>query len=459
MNTALPVVNDEVDLLARLLPLAGLQIAELGCGNARTLRTLLQRHPTAQATGFEVDERQHAKNLAAPQGGLHFAVAGAQAIPLPDASVDLVLMLKSLHHVPLPLLAQALAEVARVLRPGGHLYVSEPVYAGPLNDVVRLFNDEGTVRAAAQAALDTALATGPWRQLAEQHFASEVHFQDFADFDLRMMRPTFADHHIDDTKRAAVQRALAPHLGAGGAHFTRPMHVRLLQRQAPIQAPAPAPAVAVAVAVAVAEKTFTNPASTWNQRFANAEGYLFGTEPNAWLREQAAVWQPGQRVLCVADGEGRNSVWLAQRGVVVDAFDIADLGVAKARQLAAERGVQVNFAVADCDSFVWPEATFDGVAAIFVQFADPAMRRRLFAQMRRCLKPGGTLVLQGYSSRQLAYKTGGPGQLSHLYTAALLREELAGMQMVTLREYDAEVDEGRGHRGMSALIGLVACQP
>jgi SAM-dependent methyltransferase len=453
VNTPLPLINDELDLLSRLLPLDGLRIVELGCGGAHILRALVQRYPTARATGFEVDERQHAKNLSAPLQGLSFEVAGAQAIPLPDASVDLVLMLKSLHHVPLPLLSQALAEVARVLRPGGHLYVSEPVYAGPLNDVVRLFNDEGTVRAAAQAALDAALASAPesspWRQVAEERFVSEVHFRDLADFEQRMMRPTFADHQIDEDKLAAVASALRPHLGAGGAHFTRPMHVRLLQRQAAVELPAP-PA---------ADKPFSNPAATWNQRFASAQGYLFGTEPNAWVREHGVRWQAGQRVLCVADGEGRNSVWLAQRGVVVDAFDIAEQGVAKARRLAAERGVQVNFSVADCDSHPWPEAAYDGVAAIFVQFADPALRRRLFAHIRRCLKPGGTLLLQGYTSRQLAYKTGGPGQLSHLYTEALLREELAGMDFVTLREYDAEVDEGRGHSGLSALIGLVARQP
>ena len=118
---------------------------------------------------------------------------------------------------------------------------------------------------------------------------------------------------------------------------------------------------------------FADPAGTWNRRFAEA-GFLFGTEPNGWLREHAGVWQPGQRVLCVADGEGRNSVWLAGRGLVVDAFDIAELGVAKARRLAAEQGVSVNFSVADCDAFAWPEAAYDGVAAIFVQFADPALR-------------------------------------------------------------------------------------
>jgi SAM-dependent methyltransferase len=202
---------------------------------------------------------------------------------------------------------------------------------------------------------------------------------------------------------------------------------------------------------------FDDPAGTWNRRFA-ADGFLFGTEPNAWLREHAGVWQPGQRVLSVADGEGRNSVWLARCGLLVDAFDIAEVGVEKARRLAAEQGVSVNFSVADCDGFAWPEAAYDGVAAIFVQFADPALRTRLFAHIRRSLKPGGTLVLQGYTPRQLEYRTGGPPFESHLYTPALLREAFAGMEIVQLREYEAELAEGSGHHGCSALIGLVARQ-
>jgi SAM-dependent methyltransferase len=235
MTTAvddLPLIEDELDLLAELVPLAGLRILELGCGAAALARALLRRHPDSHVTGLEVDARQHAKNLAAPQPGLDFVAGAAQAIPFADASVDLVLMLKSLHHVPQDVLAQALAEAARVLRPDGQLYVSEPVYQGAFNDVIRLFNDEGQVRAAAQDALDAALRNGSWAQTAERRFEMPVRFSSFADFEQRMMRPTFADHTLDAATLAAVDKAFAPHLTADGARFRRPMHVRLLRRAA-----------------------------------------------------------------------------------------------------------------------------------------------------------------------------------------------------------------------------------
>ncbi len=203
---------------------------------------------------------------------------------------------------------------------------------------------------------------------------------------------------------------------------------------------------------------FADAAATWNQRFAT-DDYIFGTEPNAWLREHAGVWQPGQRVLCVADGEGRNSVWLARQGLQVDAFDVAELGLAKARRLAEAQGVQVNYSLADCDSFDYGQQRYDGVVAIFVQFADPAMRERQFANIRNCLKPGGYLVLQGYTPKQLEYNTGGPGIASHLYTEAMLRSSFADFDIVTLRDYEAELNEGGRHKGMSALMGLVARKP
>ncbi|MDP2066969.1 MAG: class I SAM-dependent methyltransferase [Burkholderiaceae bacterium] len=200
---------------------------------------------------------------------------------------------------------------------------------------------------------------------------------------------------------------------------------------------------------------FSDPADTWNRRFGG-DRYLFGTTPNHWLEAHADIWRPGDRVLCVADGEGRNSVWLAKQGLVVDAFDIAEVGVEKARRLAAAHKVVVNFTVADCDAYPWPSTTLDGVVAIFVQFADPAMRARLFHRMVQCLKPGGTLVLQGYTPKQLDYRTGGPPHASHLYTEAMLREAFTDLEIVTLHEYEADIAEGTGHNGHSALVGLVA---
>ena len=203
------------------------------------------------------------------------------------------------------------------------------------------------------------------------------------------------------------------------------------------------------------DQPFSDPAGTWNRRFSES-GYLFGTEPNDWLRDHADLWHAGQRILCVADGEGRNSVWLAQRALTVDAFDISEVGVRKARDFARITGVRVNFAVADVATLHWPESVYDGVVAIFIQFADPALRARIFHGMVRSLKPGGILLLQGYAPRQLEFRTGGPPIESHLYTPQMLREAFAGMEILELREYEAELAEGAGHRGHSALVGLVA---
>ena len=164
-------------------------------------------------------------------------------------------------------------------------------------------------------------------------------------------------------------------------------------------------------------------------------------------------------MLCVADGEGRNSVWLARRGHRVDAFDIAELGVRKARNLARGAGVEVNFAVADGDALQWPAMLYDAVVAIFIQFADPAMRGRLFERMVHTLKPGGVLVLQGYTPKQLEYKTGGPPFVENLYTEPMLRTAFAALEILDLREYEAELTEGTQHSGRSALIGLVARKP
>ncbi|MBL0089478.1 MAG: class I SAM-dependent methyltransferase [Ideonella sp.] len=203
---------------------------------------------------------------------------------------------------------------------------------------------------------------------------------------------------------------------------------------------------------------FADAAATWNKRF-EGDGFIFGQEPNEYLRAQAGGLPPGGRALCVADGEGRNSVWLARQGWEVDAFDLSEVGVAKARQWALQAKVAVNYHVADGDQWAWPQAHYDLIAAIFVQFADPPMRERLFAHIVRALRPGGLLVLQGYTPKQLDYKTGGPPILSHLYTEPMLREAFAALAIEQLRVYETDLSEGTQHHGRSALVGLVARKP
>jgi SAM-dependent methyltransferase len=196
----------------------------------------------------------------------------------------------------------------------------------------------------------------------------------------------------------------------------------------------------------------------WNERFG-APGYLFGTAPNAFLAGQAARIKPGMDVLAVADGEGRNGVWLARQGARVTAVDFSPVALAKARALAAEAGVALDTIEADLAAWTWPKGAYDAVVAIFIQFADPALRRRLFASMIGALKPGGFLMLQGYRPKQLEYKTGGPPHAENLYTADLLRRELAGLEILHLAEHDSVIAEGTGHKGMSALIDFVGRKP
>ncbi len=201
---------------------------------------------------------------------------------------------------------------------------------------------------------------------------------------------------------------------------------------------------------------FSDPRATWDARFAVDE-YIFGTAPNVFLARQRARLMPGMHALCVADGEGRNSVWLAQQGLTVTAFDIAPLGVAKARRLA--QGLAIDFHVASVEEWAWAPAAYDVVAAIFVQFAPPSVRAQMFDGMLRTLKPGGWLFLQGYTPRQLEYRTGGPPCADHLYTPELLRAAFGAHEIVELREHDDLLHEGKQHSGMSALIDCVVRKP
>jgi SAM-dependent methyltransferase len=226
------LVTDEIDFLRQLVPLAGARLVELGCGKADLARKLLARGMVASVDAFEVDERQHAANLAsAHPSSLRFIRAGAEAVPLSDACCDGVLMLKSLHHVPLDALDRALAEVHRILVPGGWLYVSEPVYAGPFNEIMKLVHDEGTVRAAAYAALERAADAGVLAWQDEIVFDTPLAFRDFDDFVDRMLRVTYSDLLLSDELMVQLRQRFAPHLGADGARFVRQMRVNLMRKQ------------------------------------------------------------------------------------------------------------------------------------------------------------------------------------------------------------------------------------
>ncbi len=196
----------------------------------------------------------------------------------------------------------------------------------------------------------------------------------------------------------------------------------------------------------------------WDERYSGEE-YHFGTAPNAFLSAQRALLKPGMRCLAVADGEGRNGVWLAEQGLQVLSVDSSAVAQEKARKLAAQRGVLLQFELADLLQWDWGENRFDVVVGIFIQFTPPAQREQMFANIKRCLRPGGLLLLQGYTPRQLEYRTGGPSQVENLYTEAMLRAAFGEWEIVQLREHDDIIHEGMGHSGMSALIDLVASKP
>ncbi len=198
----------------------------------------------------------------------------------------------------------------------------------------------------------------------------------------------------------------------------------------------------------------------WSQRYRDAgEDYLFGVAPNRFLEAHRHLFDSGATALSVADGEGRNSVWLAEQGLAVTALEISPVALEKARRLAVGRGVAVDFVQADILTSPWPPAVHDFVVGIFIQFVGPQERGIQFARLKQAVKPGGLILLHGYTPKQLEYKTGGPSAVENLYTEDLLRAAFADFEIVTLDEYEDELTEGRGHRGRSAVIDLVARRP
>ena len=193
----------------------------------------------------------------------------------------------------------------------------------------------------------------------------------------------------------------------------------------------------------------------WDQRYAEA-GFAYGTEPNDFLRDHADQLQ--SPVLCLASGEGRNEVWLAERGLEVHGVDASAVGVEKTRRLADERGVQVHVEVADLATWDLGRERWGSIVAIFAHLPPP-VRSRVHACLLEALVPGGLLLMEAYSVRQLAFGTGGPPNEAMLYTEALLRTELQGFTFERLEAIERDVVEGKYHTGRAAVLQVLARRP
>ena len=198
----------------------------------------------------------------------------------------------------------------------------------------------------------------------------------------------------------------------------------------------------------------------WSERYRQAgDEYLFGIAPCRFLETHRVLFAAGATALSVADGEGRNSVWLAEQGLQVRALEISPVALEKARKLARGRAVEVDFVQCDVVADPWPTDTYDFVVGMFIQFVGPAQRQVQFARMKQATAAGGLLLLHGYTPKQLEYRTGGPSTVENLYTAELLQEAFGDFEILELREYEDTLNEGHGHKGRSAVIDLVARRP
>lgn len=198
-------------------------------------------------------------------------------------------------------------------------------------------------------------------------------------------------------------------------------------------------------------------ASIWNNRY-DAEAYVYGTEPAASLRAQAWRLRPGMTALVLADGEGRNGVWLAGQGLDVTSVDQSAVGLAKARRLAASRDVEIHTVEADLAAWAWPVAAFDAVVLVFAHFP-AAIRTTIHQSAAKALKPDGLLILEAYRPSQLGKTSGGPKSADMLYEPSALRTDFAGLEILEILEGTVFLDEGVLHRGEGDVVRLLARRP
>ncbi|MFT7618350.1 MAG: SAM-dependent methyltransferase [Planctomycetota bacterium] len=207
----------------------------MGCGTAEMTQAVAERHPNSDIMAFEVDREQHERNLLQPKKApnVKFHYAGAERIPLSEGTVDMVLLFKSLHHVPINMMGQALREIHRILKPGGIAHVSEPVFLGDFNEVLRIFHDEEHVRREAFKNLKSAVKTGMFELVVEEFHLSPVSFKDFGEFEERVINVSHTDHRLDEETMARVKAKFDEFCGPDGANFQQPIRLDVL-RKAPV---------------------------------------------------------------------------------------------------------------------------------------------------------------------------------------------------------------------------------
>ena len=193
----------------------------------------------------------------------------------------------------------------------------------------------------------------------------------------------------------------------------------------------------------------------WDERFS-IEDYLFGAEPAQALVKLEHYLIPQGDTLVIADGEGRNSVYLASRGFRVTASDSSTVANVKAKALAANQNVEVNYQVEDFFDIDWSAKQYDNIVGIFFQFIPPNKIKQVLMSLRSATKKGGTLLIHGYTPQQIELATGGPKDVSLMYTKELFEDVFKPVEILVNKEYQMQLSEGSGHKGQSALIDFVA---
>ena len=193
----------------------------------------------------------------------------------------------------------------------------------------------------------------------------------------------------------------------------------------------------------------------WDERFS-IEDYLFGAEPAQALVKLEHYLIPQGDTLVIADGEGRNSVYLASKGFKVTATDASTVANIKARALAASQNVEVDYQVEDFFDIDWSAKQYDNIVGIFFQFIPPDKIKQVLTALRTAIKKGGTLLIHGYTPQQIELATGGPKDVSPMYTKELFEDMFENVEILVNNEYQMQLTEGSGHNGPSALIDFVA---